>query len=129
MFRTYLGFVAFIRVLPSQVNVDIVLAFLEFLHFNNVSATQMLNHVSAIKSFSIRLSLPLDVFEHLKITTYLKAVKRTAASRIKIHNIIDIPFLYEISHKSQLTHLGQILEQFTLLPFWFPEVVKQTYGC
>ena len=118
MFRTYLAFLAFITVLPNQVNVDIALAFLEFLHFNNFSINQMANHVSAIKSFSVRLNLPFEIFEHSKVVTYLKALKRTAPCKIQIHNIIDIPLLYQICEKCQLTHLGKIFRAIYLCAFF-----------
>ena len=59
MFKLYLAFLAFIAVHPNQVNVEVLLAFLEFLNFNSVRPAQMQNHISAIRYFCIRFSLSL----------------------------------------------------------------------
>ena len=74
IFRLYLAFLAFIGLQPSKVNVDVILAFLECLNLNGISVAQMNNHLAAIKSFSVKLSLPLFVLEHCKISMYLEAI-------------------------------------------------------
>ena len=118
MFRIFLAFLAFTAVHPHQVNVDILLAFLECLHFNKVRPAQMLNYVSALKSFATRLGWQQHVFDHSRISLYIKAVQRTAPAKIKLNNIVDVSFLRQIILKCNATYLGQIFKSMYLLAFF-----------
>ena len=127
MFRTFLAFLIFTTVHPTQVNVEVLLAFLECLHFNSTSPAQMLNYLSALKCFAVRFDLYHHVFDHSKVHMYVKALQKTTPARIKLHNIVDINFLKEIVKKCDCTYLGKIFKAMYLLAFfWFLEAVK--YG-
>ena len=52
MFTTFLAFMIFYHIEIYQVNVTILLAFLECLVVNNVKHSQLLNYMSAIKTMS-----------------------------------------------------------------------------
>ena len=118
MFHLYLAFLAFIGFLPAKVNVDVILAFLECLNFNSISVAQMSNHLAAIKSFSVKLNLPVNIFEHSKISMYLKAIQKTTPVKIKLNNIVDIPFLTALVKKCDSTYMGQIFKVAYLISFF-----------
>ena len=53
MFRVFMAFTVFCHVKMSQVNVEVLLAFLECLVVNNVKHSQFLNYLSTLKTCSI----------------------------------------------------------------------------
>ena len=118
MFRLYLAFLAFSGLQPSKVNVDVILAFLECLNFNGISASQMNNHLAAVKSFSVKLSLPLWPLESSKVSMYLKAIQKTTPVKIKLNNIVDIEFLKKLSLKCDCTYMGQVFKVAYLVSFF-----------
>ena len=118
MFRLYLAFLTFINLQPYQVNVDVILAFLECLNFNSVGISQMNNYISAIKSLSLRFNLPLQHLEHQKISLYLRALQKTTPAKMKLKTIIDVPFLKLIVNKCDSTFLGHIFKVAYLLGFF-----------
>ena len=117
MFRLYLAFLAFIGLEPIQVNVDVLLAFLECLNFNSISVAQMNNHLAAVMSFSVRLNLPLSHLEHSKISMYLKAIQKITPAKTKLNNIVDITFLKKMILKCDSIFMGQIFKTAYLISF------------
>ena len=64
MFSDYLVFLGVSGLLPGQVNVEILLAFLEYLHQNNFTVSNIANHLAAIRALSIIYDLPTECFKH-----------------------------------------------------------------
>ena len=118
MFRLYLAFLAFNGLAPSQVMVDISLAFFECLRYNNISYSQMLNYLSAIKSVSVRFSLDISHFQHPKISLFLKAVQKSTPRLLRMTNLIHKSFLFDIVTKCRSTHMGHIFKTAYLLGFF-----------
>ena len=118
MFRLYLAFLVFAGYQPSQVMLDIALAFLECLQFNGVLYSQMLNYVSAIRSMSIRYSLDLQPWNHPKISMYLKSVQKSSPTLLKMHNIIDIDMLKQLIKKCDCTFMGTVFKVLYLVAFF-----------
>ena len=106
----FLAFLAFNTELPSQVMVDTILAFLECLRFNNVSHSQMLNYLSAIKSFVVRFSLNIQPFQDQKISLYLKAIQKSSPKQFKLHNLVDKHLLLHLVSTCDLTYMGHIFK-------------------
>ena len=59
---------------PNEIT---IIAFIEFLCFNDPSFKSIQNYVSAIKSQMKWFKLPVHVFEHTKAKLMLKAVEHT----------------------------------------------------
>ena len=113
----FLAFLAFNAVLPSQVMVDTILAFLECLKLNTISYSQMLNYLSAIKSFATRLSMDLKPFHDPKISLYLKAIQKSSPTLLKVNNLVDRCLLHQIVQTCDLTYLGYIFKTAYLIAF------------
>ena len=97
---------------------EVILAYLEFLHTNGKTITQIQNALSVLKSRSLFFSLPTDVFNHHKITLYVKSLQKNAPLSVKLKTIIDIPCLKAIAHACDSTYMGQIFKAIYLLYFF-----------
>ena len=118
MFKLYMAFMVHTASLLHQVNAENILAFLEFLKFNNVKATQMQNCLSAIKSYSARLGLPTACFQDPRLPMYIKAVQKTAPFMVKLKNVVDTSLLAAIVRVCDKTHMGQVFKAAYLLGFF-----------
>ena len=118
MFKLYLAFLAFNALEPHQVIIDTVLAFFECLRLNHISHSQMLNYLSALKAFASRFSLDVSVFQHSKLTLYLKAVQKSSPKLIKLDNIVDKILLHQILLKCDATQLGTVFKAAYLVGFF-----------
>ena len=103
MFRTFLAFLVFCRLEIHQVNVNLILAFLECLVVNKVKYSQLLNYISAIKTMSSAYDINLCGLDHPRLHLYLKSIQKASPFHVKMHHIIDIPFLKAIVEKCDLT--------------------------
>ena len=117
MYKIFLAFLVFSSLQNNQVNSEVILAFLEFLLFNNIKVAQMQNYMSTIRWFSIRFNLPFAYLHDEKIAMYFKAVQRATPARIKLHSIIDIPFLRKIVALVIPLIWEKFLRQYTLWHF------------
>ena len=93
MFRLDIAFMVHTATLLHQVNAENLLAFLKFLKFNRVKSSQMQNYLSAIKSYSVRFSLPLSHFQDPRISMYIKAIQKTATFTVKLKKYIGHSFI------------------------------------
>ena len=73
-----------------NLNVEVLLAFLECLVCNQCSASVMANYISAIKANFILYGLPFEIMDHPKIKYFLKSVRINRPLVVKSHNVIDI---------------------------------------
>ena len=101
-----------------EVNFCHLLAFLECLHWNGMKCSQIQNHLSAVKSYYVRLALPVAVFDSPQITMYLKSLQKTAPFSVRLPNLIDVALLKELIAKCQLTYMGDIFKAVYLLGFF-----------
>ena len=63
MFRTFVAFCLYMCISWSQINVGILLAFLECLNVNGVSSSMQSNYLAALKAKFIIYGLPSVVFD------------------------------------------------------------------
>ena len=105
MFRLCLAFLCFNQVSISQVNVNVLLAFLEFLFCNGTKYSQLLNYVSAICTFCLMYDFNIPDLKHSKINLYLKAIQKSTSFSVKLHHLIDFPLLNSIISTCDLTYL------------------------
>ena len=97
MFRVFVAFCIFSEVLLVDVNVKVILAFLECLVQNKCSFTMVKNYVSAIKASFILYELPYVVFNHPQIKYFIKSLKINRPLTLRPHNLIDLTILRRIS--------------------------------
>ena len=118
MFRLFLAFLCFNHLPLAQVNVNVLLAFLECLVYSGTKYSQLLNYLSAIKTFSLMYDVSIPDIKHSKISLFLKSIQKTAPLSVKLHHLIDIPLLNSIVSTCQLTFLGDIFKSIYLVAFF-----------
>ena len=119
--RMWVDFISFQAAagLPSyQVNVTLLLSFLEYLHENNISAAQLQNYLSAIRAMHIAHGLETSPFKDERLPLFLKAIRihRPFKPRVLAH--LDIPFLEKIIHLCDHMQFPQIFKPLYLLMFF-----------
>ena len=118
MFRTFVAFCIFTKACIINVNVKVVLAFLECLVVNSCSYCMVANYVSAIKANCVLYGLPFQVLDHPQVKYFLKALKINRPLKVKSNNVITIPWLIEISKACEGFTCGLIYRAALLLGFF-----------
>ena len=118
MFRLYLAFMIFSKSSPNQVNLEAILAFLEFLVTDHVKVSQIRNYISAIKHYSIRFDLPFTLWNHEKVNLFVKSLQKTAIFKVRLPKVIDVKLLENIILKCESTFLGTIFKAVYLTAFF-----------
>ena len=96
----------------------ILLAFLEFLIENNLSHSNIANHISAIKACCTLYHLPFAPFQDPRIKYYLKAIALHKPFKIKFKKVVDIQTLQLIIRSCDFTYMGQIYKALYLVAFF-----------
>ena len=86
--------------LTSQVNTHMILAFMEYLHSNAQSKSNIANYLSAIRAFHIIYGLPTASFKDERLPLFLKSIEYAAPLKPKKQYLIDIPMLHNIIQQS-----------------------------
>ena len=81
----------------QNVNVKILLSFLECLVSNNIAYSMLCNYVSAIKASFVLYELPHGILDHPKLKLFLKSIRINRPLTLVSHNIIDLDMLERIS--------------------------------
>ena len=105
--------------LPSyQVNVTLLLSFLEYLHENNISVAQLQNNLSAIRAMHIAYGLETAPFKDERLPLFLKAIRihRPLNPRVLAH--LDIPLLEKILYLCDHMQFPQVFKPLYLLIFF-----------
>ena len=79
-----------------QVNTEILLSFMEFLHSNGLSANHIANYMAALRALHILFALQTDSFKDDRIPLFLKAVKIQDPLSVPTRSHIDIDTLSSI---------------------------------
>ena len=75
MFRTFIAFCIVTKSCITNVNVKMVLSFLECLVLNACSFCMIANYVSALKANFVLYDLFFEVLDHPKMKYFVKALK------------------------------------------------------
>ena len=118
MFRTFMAFLTFCKVPSQQVNVNVLIAFLECLVVNNVKNSQLSNYVSAIKTMSSAYDLSIPDLNNSKLHIYLKSTQKSSPFSVKLHHIIHIQLRTSITETCESTYLGHVFRALHLIAFF-----------
>ena len=88
-FKMYMAFCIYVKVDVTQVDVNVVLMFLEFLVHNCLTPTSITNYVSAIRSQLKWFELPDSPWLHHRVTLMSKAIARTVNVQPKLKGVFD----------------------------------------
>ena len=93
MWKDFLSFQVAAGLPNYQVNTDILLSFMEFLHSNSLSPDHIANYMAPLRAFHILCALQTDSFQDKRIPLFLKALKIQAPLKVPIRSHIDIDLL------------------------------------
>ena len=116
-FRIFLAFLIFHNVQLRQVNVNILLAFLEFLHVNGKSYSMIQNCVSALKFKFITVGCSIEIFQDQKVSYFIKSLQRNAPLSVRMKSIVDIELLRKLTDACDRTYLGYVFKAAYFLGF------------
>ena len=85
-----------------SIELSTVLMFIEFLTYNGLRHSAILNYISAIKSQLKWFEIPDTIFDHIKVTLMLKAVNVSIRQPAKFKGIFDISSLIQITRACHL---------------------------
>ena len=75
MFEDFMGFLVAFGLSLGQINIYVLLAFLEFLHSNSLTVTNISNYLAGIRAFFILYALPTDMFKDQTIQMFVKSLQ------------------------------------------------------
>ena len=118
MFRTFIAFCVVTKSCIANVNVKMVLSFLECLVSNACSYCMVANYVSALKANFVLYDLPFDLLDHPKVKYFVKALRINRPLSIVSHNVITVPILIQICQSCEALESGHVYRTAILLGFF-----------
>ena len=118
IFRTFIAFSTVTKSCITNVNVKMVLSFIECLVSNACSYCMVANYVFSLKVNFVLCDLPFEVLEHPKVKYFVKTLKINRPLAITSHNVITIPILMQISQSCEVLDSGEKLRTAFLLFFF-----------
>ena len=118
MFMTFMAFCDFTVTSFMDPNEITIIAFIEFLCFNDLRFNSVQNYVSAIKSQKKWFKLPVQVFGHTKMKLMLKAVEHTNTKPPIFKGVFDLDNLINIVLLCQLLPFTTMFQALYLAAFF-----------
>ena len=75
MHRDFITFLVAVGLSPLQVNSSHILMFLEYLHENSISPSNIENYLSVIKTVTAKHGLPVTHFSDQRVHMFIHALK------------------------------------------------------
>ena len=113
MWMDFIAFQVVAGLPPCQVNTEILLSFMEFLHLNLISSSHIANYMAALRAFHIVHALGTKPFKDERIPLFLKSLK------------IQAPFCPSVKSHIDISTLEAILLQCKNYPY--PEIFRPLY--
>ena len=117
LFRNFLAFCHCSKIQIAVVNLQHIMAYLQYLVENGVSVNMIANNVSALKSRFIIYQLNHSVFENPQITYFIKALKINRPLKVVQRNIMTLSQLRALVALCDNIHCGQVFKAAFLLAF------------
>ena len=116
MLADFFAFLVVTGLTPCQVNVDIILAFLEYLVDNSLSVANICNYLAGLRTMFIIHSLPTQPFRGEKIQMFVRSV-RINRPLVKSNSIFTEQILLDIVSVTETLDFLQIFVSVYLLHF------------
>ena len=115
MFRIFIAFCIVTKSCLVNVNVKMVLSFLECLVSNACSYCMVANYILALKANFVLYDLPFELLDHPKVKYFVKALRINRPLSVASHNVITIPILIQISQSREALESGEVYRTAILL--------------
>ena len=103
---------------PSHHDVWLVLAFLEFLVFNNKSFSFIVNMVSALKAKLPALQIDTCHFQDKKVSAFVRSLRINRELRPSIKSVFSVHHLHQIVQICDSMEYGYVFKAVYLLAFF-----------
>ena len=127
MFADFLAFLVVTGLTPCQVNVDIILAFLEYLVDNSLS--NICNYLAALRTMFIIHNLPTHPFRDEKIQMFVKSVRINRPLVVKTKSIFTEKVLLDIIAATETLEFSEISFNIPFGILFIFETVKYGSTC
>ena len=118
MFMVYMAFCEFTNIQFWAPSECAIIAFIEFLCFNELRSTSIQNYITAIKSQMRWFNLPAHVFDTPKVKLMLRAVENTNSKPPLFKGVFDLEHLVNIVCLCQLLPFTSMYQALYLLAFF-----------
>ena len=96
LFRNFVGFCICSKIVIQCISLQEIMAYLEFLVENNVSANMLANNISALKANFVKWGLKFKIWDHPRIKYFLKSVKINRPLCPTRRNIMSLDMLKKL---------------------------------
>ena len=118
MFQDFIGFLVASGLSLGKVNIYVLLAFLEYLHSNALTAANISNYLAGIRAIFILHDLPTHMFKDQRIQMFVKSLQIDRPLTIKSTPVFSIDMLRDIVIQSQKFEFSHIFAALYLLAFY-----------
>ena len=115
---TILAFCEFTQIITHPMSSQILLSFVEFLAFNGLKPTSIMNYVTAVKAQYKWFNIEVHIFDHPKFKLFMKAVNTSIRSLPLYKGVFDIETLQNIIHASDSLPFSSVFKSIYLLAFF-----------
>ena len=115
MFRVFIAFCIYMQVAMCDVQVGVLLAFLECLNVNNVSVSMVCNYLPSIRSKFTTYGLSTVPLDDKKLPYFITSLKINCPLSITKCNIISIEDLYVMVACCDSLYMGLVYKTLFLL--------------
>ena len=96
MFHDFLGFLVAAGLSLQQVDISVMLTFMEYLHSQNCKVASICNYMAALRAYFILYHLPTALFKDHKIQYFIKALKLNRPLHVRTTPIFTEHILAQI---------------------------------
>ena len=118
MFTDFMSFLVAVGLLPSQVDTNIVLAFMEYLCQNQFTPANISNYLAGIRAYCVLYNIPTTGFRHEKIQMFIKSLKINRPLAIKNVSVLTHDTLLQILEVTETLEDPQVFRPLYLLAFF-----------
>ena len=102
MFNDFMAFLVASGLTLGQVNIYVLLSFLEYLHSNGFTVTNISNYLAGIRAHFILHSIPTDMFKDQRIQIFVKSLQINRPLLVKTNSVFSIDMLKHIIMQSKI---------------------------
>ena len=118
MFTDFMAFLVAGGLLPSQVDVNILLAFMEYLCQNKLTPSNISNHLAGVRAYCAIYNIPTSSFKDEKIQMFIKSLKINRPLNVKNISILTDAMILDIMETTSKLEHPQVFTALYLLAFF-----------
>ena len=118
MFSDFMAFLVVAGLLPSQINVHTLLAFMEYLWQNQFNPSNISNYLAGIRAYCIIYNIATIPFRDEKIQMFIRSLKINRPLVIKNTSVLTHDMLISILEVTAKLEAPQVFTSLYLLAFF-----------